>query len=77
MKQDNPPYIIQEVVYPGQNEDYMTYKIKGNFECSAIFDLMLFPYRQIEVINHLVVRSQTFENWEIKYNCLLLKEEEG
>lgn len=60
MKIDNPPFIIQEVVEADSNEDYITYKIKGNFECSAIFDFMFFPYRQIEVVNHMVIRSQVF-----------------
>jgi hypothetical protein len=62
MKLDNPPYIIQEVVEADHKDDYVTYKIKGNLECAAMFDLMLFPYRQIDVVNHLVIRSQTFHD---------------
>ena len=63
MKLDNPPFIIREVFEPDQKEDYVTYKIKGNLECKALFDLMLYPYRQIDVVNHLVIRSQTFNNF--------------
>lgn len=56
-----------------QEDNYVTYKIRGNIECYAAFDHMFFPYRQIEVINHMVIRSQTFKNYEIKYNAMLLK----
>jgi len=73
MKLDNPPFIIQEVIEPDQKQDYVTYKIKGNLECSASFDLMLFPYREIDVVNHLVIRSQVYEDWTIKYNAILLE----
>ena len=77
MKLDNPPFLIQEVVEADQKQDYVTYKIKGNLECSASFDLMLFPYREIDVVNHLVIRSQVYEDWTIKYNAILLKDEEN
>ena len=79
MKLDNPPFIIQEVIEPDQKVDYITYKIKGNLECSALFDLMFFPYREIDVINHLVIRSQTFtdsrdKEYVIKYNAMILRD---
>lgn len=72
MMRDNPPYVIQEVIEPTRGEDYVTYKIKGNIECSANFDFLLFPYRQIEVINHLVIRSQEYKGHIIKYNAMML-----
>jgi len=34
---------------------------------------MLFPFRQIEVLNHLVVRTQHFRGYSIKYNAMMLK----
>lgn len=60
---------------PDQKKDYVTYKIKGNLECAASFDLMLFPYREIDVVNHLVIRSQVYKGCTIKYNAILLKED--
>ena len=79
MKMDNPPFIIQKVVEPDQKEDYITYRIKGNLQCSALFDLMFFPYREIDVVNHLVIRSQTFcdskgRQFVIKYNAMILRD---
>lgn len=75
---DNPPYIIKEVSDPNSPDDYVTYMIKGNIECSAFFDMMLFPYRQIQVINHLVIRSQFYKgkdkDYTIKYNAMMLLE---
>ena len=38
---------------------------------------MFFPYREIDVINHMVIRSQTFEEYTIKYNAMLLRDTGG
>jgi hypothetical protein len=51
IRNNKSKYIITEVVEPLGAEDYVTYKIKGNFECPAVFDLMFHPYRHIEITN--------------------------
>lgn len=79
---ENSPFLITRV--PTHNRDYVNYRITGAIECSAEFDSMFFPYRRIEVTNHLCIRQQEFRHWHqdgsyteyfIRYNIMMLVEE--
>lgn len=79
---ENSPFLISRVA-ANDKDDYVTYKIIGTIECDAYFDCMFFPYRRIEVVNHLCIREQefneerdgTFVKHVIRYNTMMLMEE--
>jgi hypothetical protein len=69
---------------PTHDRDYVNYRISGAIECAAEFDSMFFPYRRIEVTNHLCVRQQEFRqrhpdgshsDYAVRYNIMMLVEE--
>lgn len=79
---ENSPFLISQD--PTNNNDYVNYRISGAIECSAEFDSMFFPYRRIEVTNHLCIRQQEYREWNrdgtcneyhIRYNIMMLVEQ--
>jgi hypothetical protein len=79
---ENSPFLISRV--PTHDKDYVNYRISGAIECSAEFDSMFFPYRRIEVTNHLCIRQQEYREWNsdgtcseysIRYNIMMLVEQ--
>jgi hypothetical protein len=79
---ENSPFLISRV--PTHDPDYVNYRISGAIECTAEFDSMFFPYRRIEVTNHLTIRQQEFKEWHfdgtcseyaVRYNIMMLVEE--